>query len=138
MKEWLSTKKDQLKNHYRAHKSAYHAVGIAGIAVGAFFIGRGVGMRQMMRIGGTNVFIHKSIIKDGPLFKVFNIYGPGFKNHGPSWMVKCKETGVVFRSQEHAARTMGLDPSSISRHLNSNPHFKNVHGYTFERFGMAA
>jgi len=86
---------------------------------------------------GTNIFIDRSVVNDqASLYKVFNIYSPGFKNHGPSWMVKCLETGKLFRSQEHAVKVMGLSRDHMSNHLNGARH--NVGGYHFERIGVAA
>jgi hypothetical protein len=91
---------------------------------------------QYLHIEGTSTFIDKAVVKEGPLYNVFNIYGHGFKNHGPSWMVRCKETGVLFRSQEHAAKTMGLSETHLSYHVRGLRH--NVGGYHFERLGVAA
>jgi len=91
---------------------------------------------RYMRIEGTSTFIHKAVIEEGPLYNVFNIYAPGFRNQGPSWMVRCIETGKLFRSQEHAARVMRLSEKHISAYLNGHRH--NVGGYHFERIGIAA
>ena len=91
---------------------------------------------RYMHINGTNTFISKTIVKDGGLYKVFNIYSPGFKHLGPSWMVKCIETGKLFRSQDHAAKVMGLSKGHISMHLNGAR--SSVGGYHFVRLGIGA
>lgn len=102
-----------------------------------FVVTRKVIKMRYIPIEGTNTIITKAVIKDeGRLYNVFNIYGHGFKNHGPSWMVKCKETGRLYRSQEHAAHVMGLSKEQMSAHLNG--HRNNVGGYHFERQGIAA
>lgn len=54
----------------------------------------------------------------------------------PSWVVRCKETGDLFTSQNSAAITMDLPSSEISRHLNGT--LNDVRGFTFERICMAA
>jgi hypothetical protein len=88
-------------------------------------------------LNGTSTIIRKAIITDdAALYKVFNIYNLGFKNQGLSWMVKCKETGKSFASQQQAARVMGLSKHHISNHLNGSR--TNVNGYHFERLGVGA
>lgn len=92
---------------------------------------------RYLYLEGTNTIIHKAVVKDGgSLYKVFNIYGPGFKNQGPSWMVRCLETKQVFKSQDHAAKVMKLSKGHLSQHLNGMR--PSVGGYRFERIGIAA
>lgn len=53
----------------------------------------------------------------------------------PGNIVRCKETGEVFASQNRAAELMDLSASSIANHLKGKtPHVK---GYTFENLGEA-
>lgn len=127
-----SKKLDKAKKVVRNNWKPF-AIGV-GVTVVTLVVTKRVSVRYMP-VEGTTTVIHKAIIKDGGLFKVFNIYGPGFKNQGPSWMVKCVETGVLFRSQEHAAKVMGLSKGHISMHLNGAR--SSVGGYHFERFGIA-
>lgn len=89
---------------------------------------------QYMRIDGSSTFISRALANEGPLFKVFQIYTPGLKFQGPSWMVRCKETGKAFRSQRHAANVMGITESTLSQHLNGMR--DHVHGYHYERIGI--
>ena len=126
----------EVKNHVERHKTKYYVGGLVVVAGVTFLVTRRVMLQQFIQLEGTNIVINKAVIKDGSLFKVFNIYSDGFKNQGPSWMVRCKETGVVFKSQEDAARNMGLSKEQLSAHLND--HRSNVEGYHFERIGVAA
>jgi hypothetical protein len=138
LKDRVVKKYEQIKAHVRENKAAY-VVGTAGAAltIVTFVVTRRVSTRYM-RIEGTATFIHKAVVKEGPLYNVFNIYAHGFKNRGPSWMIVCDQTGTGFRSIAHAASAMNLDPSSISRHLNGYPYFKTIHGYTFTKLGIGA
>ncbi len=54
----------------------------------------------------------------------------------PSWVVRCKETGDIFASQNSAANGMNLPANEISKHLNGV--MDTVRGFTFERICMAA
>jgi hypothetical protein len=123
--------KEVVKNYWKPF-----TVG-AAFTVATTIVAKRVGLRlRYTHVEGTSVFIHKVALKEGPLYNVFNIYAQGFKNRGPSWMIKCKETGVLFRSQEHAATVMGLSKTHISHQVRGLRH--SVGGYHFERIGIAA
>jgi hypothetical protein len=127
--EKLDKAKETIKKNWKPF-----TIGVTLTAV-TFIVTRRITMRYLP-VEGTTVIIHKAIVKDGSsLYKVFNIYSDGFKQHGPSWMVRCLETGTLFRSQEHAARVMDLSKDHMSNHLNGTRH--NVGGYHFERIGVA-
>ena len=73
-------------------------------------------------------------VRDGSN-NVFNLY-EAMRQGPPSWIVRCKETGVIFMSQSEAAQKMGLAANELSQHLNGIR--EHVEGYTFERIAMAA
>jgi hypothetical protein len=135
LKHRVVKKYEQIKAHVRRHPKTYYIGSMIVVAGVTFLVTKRVSTRYL-RIEGTNVFIHKGVVKEGPLYNVFNIYAHGFKNRGPSWMVECKETKVLFRSQEHCAKVMKLSEKHLSQHLNGARH--NVAGYHFERKGMGA
>jgi hypothetical protein len=53
----------------------------------------------------------------------------------PGFMVRCKETGEVWASQNRAAACMNISESELSKHLNGLTN--HVKGKTFERLGEA-
>lgn len=53
----------------------------------------------------------------------------------PGWIIRCKETGEVFASQNRAAEVMGISKGVLSGHLNGK--LDNAAGYTFERIQEA-
>lgn len=127
----LDKAKEVIKNNWKPF-----TVGVVFTGVTLLVTKRVVTPRFML-VEGANAVIHKAVLKDNSaLYKVFNIYNIGFKNKGPSWIVKCVETGRVFASQKHAAKVMGLSKDHISNHLNGLR--DHVSGYHFVRLGIAA
>lgn len=63
-----------------------------------------------------------------PICNAKGQYFAGVKLH-----VRCIETGEIFESQAHCARTLGLNKSQLCNHLNRLPGFKTVKGRTFEK-----
>lgn len=135
LKHRVVKKYEQIKAHVQRHPKTYYIGSMIVVAGVTFLVTRRVSTRYM-RIEGTTTFIHKAVVKEGPLYNVFNIYGHGLKNLGPSWMVKCDQTEVLFRSQEQCAKVMGLQKGHLSMHLNGNR--PDVGGYTFTRLGVGA
>ena len=127
MREKIDKAKKVIKENWKPFTIGVVLTGVT------FIVTRQITMRYM-RIGGTTTFISRTIANEGPLYKVFNIYVPGVKFQGPSWMVMCKETGKAFRSQKHAAKVMGITESTLSQHLNGMR--DHVHGYHYERIGI--
>jgi hypothetical protein len=114
----------RVKKHVRKNETAYMTGALVGTAVVTFVVTR--------RVYGPNAFLAKKIvIKDTVM--IFSTFG---RDQGPpSWVIRCVETKSIFTSQIHAARAMGLDPSSISRHLNGMK--DHVNGYHFVRVAIA-
>jgi hypothetical protein len=54
----------------------------------------------------------------------------------PSWVVRCKETGDIFTSQNSAAVKMNIPANNLSQHLNGVR--DHVNGLHFERICLAA
>ena len=98
---------------------------------------RSVGEQTSKHISGAiGVTAGRDIVvtKRSVLNNVF--YISSRRKGGPSWVIRCIETGDIFRSQLNAANEMNLPASEISRHLNGI--IENVRGYHFERICMAA
>ena len=129
MHEKLEKAKVIIKNNWKPFTVGVVLTGVTLIVTKQFTM-------RYVRVGGTYRFVSRTVANEGPLYKVFNIYSPGFKNRGPSWMIRCKENGKVFRSQEFASVKMGLSEKHISTHLNGGR--DHVAGYHFERIGIAA
>lgn len=128
MHERLARAKEVIRTNWKPF-----TVGIVFTGV-TFIVTKQLTMRYM-RISGSSTLVSKTVANHGPLYKVFQIYTPGVKFQGPSWMVTCKETGKVFRSQANAAKVMKISPTMLSTHLNGKA--GSAGGYHFERFGMA-
>lgn len=56
------------------------------------------------------------------------------ENHGQSYRIRCDQTGVIFDSILKASQEMGLNKTSIAKHINPRyPGVRTVSGYTFTR-----
>lgn len=57
---------------------------------------------------------------------------PRFVNRGGAKQpIRCNQTDQIFESVRHAARTLGLRPTNISKQING--HQRTVEGYTFAK-----
>jgi hypothetical protein len=91
--------------------------------------------RVTLRYFPTNVMrINKMVIKDSVFF--FQTYGR--KQGPPSYVIRCVETGEIFTSQAEACRKLGLDPSTLSRHLNGYPGNATIGGKAWKRAAISA
>jgi hypothetical protein len=127
---------NKIKKHIKKHKTIYACVA-TGIGVATFTTlimrdvnsqhsGRAIGVTTQRTIG----VLGKHVAINNVSYISSNRKGP------PSWVIRCKETGLIFASQSKAALEMNLPKDHISNHLNGIR--DNVNGYTFERICMAA
>ena len=126
---------DEVKAHVSRHKTAYligAGIGIAGIT---FLIMRGRHVGVLRVPYGSDEVTVRPLTFFSNRTNVVTIIDKGTKG-APSWVVHCKETGEVFKSQLEAAKTMNLSPSNLSSHLNGR--YSDVSGFHFERICMAA
>ena len=91
----------------------------------------------------TRVFMH--IVFTSPdinecynhRYKLIKEHQPYCNMYGHSGIVSsriaCVETGQEFNTAAEACRTLGLNSSALSNHLNGKPGFKTVKGKTFTR-----
>ena len=121
-KHQVIVKYEQIKAHVERNKPIYAFAGGIVLTTAIFVVTRRL---------TTSVLVKKIVFKDSVL--LIQTYA---RHQGaPSWVVRCVETGEIFTSQSDAAMRMGLDPSTISRHLNGTK--AHVMGYHFVRLAMA-
>jgi hypothetical protein len=126
---------DSIKVHVGKHKIAYSVGTIVVIAGITCVIMRGVASQYISR--GISVTADRGISVIGKNVVMKNVsYISSNRMGAPSWVVRCRETGEIFRAQRAAAIGMGLPESEISKHLNGV--MDNVRGFTFERICLAA
>lgn len=114
-KERIIEVKEDLKNHIKRNKNKYYVCGLVGVAGVTFVVTR-------------RIYTPKII--------VWNSYPNGWKHLGRCYVVRCDQNQRLYFSQESAAKALKIDKSSLSRHLNKDPRYKQVGGYTFKRTGM--
>lgn len=122
----MGEKLERVKKHFKDNSKLYLGIGI-GVVVSA--------------VGGAafaNTNTGKSTIKMIALGwkPVNNLVTVELERRGhPGYLVQWVETGDVFPSQNHAAEVLGINPATMSQHLNGKvPHIK---GKTFARLGEA-
>lgn len=135
METFLITKYRQIKFHVLKHQVRYAAGGGAALAGITCLVMRGVATQPISRdlivtAGRDAIVARKKVVMDNVSFISADRQGP------PSWVVRCKETGEIFTSQNSAASEMGITKSNISRHLNGLQ--ENAQGNHFERICLAA
>lgn len=128
---------DEVKSHFEKYKFVYLAGGIGvGIAGFTYLIMRGVDSSEPISHGNA-VTAERGIAVLGKRVVMSNVsYISSNRQGPPSWVVRCKETGEIFTSQNAAASAMGLFASEVSQQLTGRK--DNVQGFHFERICLAA
>jgi hypothetical protein len=132
----IKAKYEKVKQHVQENKTTYLIV-IGGVAVatGTCLLMRDILPQPISRdivvtASRDTVVAGKKVVMKNVSYISADRQGP------PSWVVRCKETGSIFTSQNSAAIEMGLSSSHLSSHLNGMR--DHVDGYHFERICMAA
>ena len=123
----MNKKIQKIKSHIKNNRKVYIAAGI-GILVGV------AGTLALNRVYFSEIVMTRIWSPgDNNIMKIFiNPLGD------PGNVVQCIETGTVYASQGQAARELGLDPSTISRHLNGEfPDVKGNHLVVLGKAGQA-
>lgn len=115
---------EKAKAHFKKNKNVY--------------IGTGVGIV----VGGMVVFVLKSGVNKATIdsFKLINwksphtsqtiqVTIPRMGNSGNA--VQCLENGVIYPSQNAAAKALNLNPSTVSKYLNGMR--ESADGFTFDK-----
>jgi len=118
-----------MKEHFKKHKTAYL---IAGAAVGGAVLGV-VGYLILTKNGQLVInesfqmkLIDRSVHNNTVITELVRQGHPGNK-------VRCVETGVVYPSQNVAAKATGVNPGNLSNHLSGRQ--GSVGGLHFENLG---
>ena len=138
--------KDQIKEHYEKHKTAYHICGGALLVVASVLITRGImkkvstesyarGVSDAVARGATSQHVNvgdgsSSLIFHDNYGKITTNIKTNSKGH-PGFITKCLETGELFSSQKKAANAFGIPENVMSAHLNGK--FPEADGHHFER-----
>jgi len=125
----MSERFDRIKKHLKENKKVY-IVGGVGIIVGA------VGALVLTRGDVKLTMDSWKAIEIKWRSPTTNIMQTVLERRGhPGNDVRCLETGTKYASANHAAQTLGLSASNLSRHLSG--HLPHVKGYHFEILGEA-
>lgn len=122
---------ENVKDHFKKHKTAYI---IGGVAVVSVAVGFAVGFSTYRRLD-------IQAQAKAQVVGLINWKSPAIANAvvvpqgHPGFVIQCNETGEIFMSQNQAAKAMDVNPSTLSGHLNGK--YDNAGGNTFTRLGVA-
>lgn len=118
-----------MNEHFKKHKTAYiiagSAVGGAILGVAGYFIFTKNG-QLVINESFQMKLIDRSVHNNTVITELVRQGHPGNK-------VRCIETGVVYPSQNVAAKSTGVNPGNLSSHLNGKN--DSVKGLHFENLG---
>ena len=116
---------EKVRAHIERNKNRYYAGSIVVVAGITCYIMRG---RTVVGSAASEVNIRPlAFFSKQNVVTVIEREGRGH----PGYLVKCLETGDIFRTQGDAARTLGVDKSTMSRHIQGI--YPNVNDLHFER-----
>lgn len=129
-KHYEPTRLDKIKQHVKAHQTAYI---VAGTAVVTATVAVAVTVVVMKTGGGTDIVnvVKQFNYKSDPVTKITNITMKTRGHQGNA--IRCVETGMEFPSQEYAANLLGLNSGNLSKHLKGLQ--GSVGGFHFEKLG---
>lgn len=116
---------DKVKTHFRENKKVYLA--FAGGALLVYV----AGSRRDVEVNSNTKYLSINSPDHSTNVVVTQLQRRGH----PGNLVRCNETGEVFASQQRAAEAMGINPGTLSSHLNGK--YDSAQGLTFERLGEA-
>lgn len=120
----MHTRIQKIKNHLRENKRLYLTGGLCFLG-GALSV---AGYKGTIQIVDSFNVKYKSTATNVVIAELARRGHPGN-------LVKCKETGEVFASQNRAAEVLGIRATDISKFFKGDK--KAVGGYTFEKLGEA-
>jgi hypothetical protein len=123
------TKLDKFKKHLKDNRAVYIALGV-GVAIGT------VATLVIFKRDAIVITINDSFNITNRATKTNTVVTNLTRQGHPGFKVRCNETGVVFPSIHNAAKSMDMNPSQLSQHLQGKlPHVK---GKTFTKLGEMA
>jgi hypothetical protein len=133
---------DDIKTHFEKYKAAYIVGGVGVVAAGfTWALMRGgvpmiPGAPNSVVDGPVAVTVRPTSLFSNRMTTTTNTVITTLERRGhPVWIVKCKETGELFASQNRAAEACGITAPAISQHLNGLK--DQAGGLHFERIGEA-
>ncbi len=115
----------KVKNHLKENRVTYFVGAgctVVGVAVGVIVFGNGVQIVDSLKlINWKSPHTSQTVL---------------IRQGHPGYIVRCKETGALFPSQNAAAKAMGINQGSLSQHLAGK--FPQAGGHTFECLGEVA
>ena len=128
MEQTDKTRVERVKEHFARNKQLY-LIGTACLLTGGL-----AGALATTKVISINDVANLKILSPTNIANVINIEAPFRKGH-PGYLVKCLETGMVYPSQNEAAKAMGVSRASMTKHLNGER--GSAGGMKFERLGEA-
>jgi hypothetical protein len=123
------TKLDKFKKHLKDNRAVYIALGV-GVAIGT------VATLVIFKRDAIVITINDSFNITNRATKTNTVVTNLTRQGHPGFKVRCNETGVVFPSIHNAAKSMDMNPSQLSQHLQGKlPHVKDK---TFTKLGEMA
>lgn len=122
---------DKVKEHVRENKK-YYVVGgviVGGIAIGTagYILGSKTAPKEVM-----NHISPRQTLNWKPT-QTLEVYVEALGD--PGNIIQDMTTGTIYASQRQAAEALGVDPSSVSRHLAGK--FPDVKGHILKNLGKA-
>lgn len=119
---------NKFKEHWNRNKKMYYGFG-GGVVIttlGAVILHKIVLTQQLV----------ESAVATGNIMYKSNIYQTVLNARGhPGYIIECLETGLLFQSQNQAAKLLGISASLLSSHLNGKT--ESVNGLHFIRRSLA-
>lgn len=127
MSEELS-KIQKVKNHFRENKKLYIGIAI-GVGVTA------IGFVTYILVNGKNGYNQTAVVlgNHNTVTQTIDVYIEALGD--PGNIVQDTTTGIIYASQNQAARELGLNPSRLSQHLHGRA--ADVDGHIFAKLGKA-
>ena len=113
---------DQIKKHFKKNKVVYISTA-CGVGVGLV----------------AGVLISKNVVNKTTVAEMKNVVAVievTIEALGdPGNVVQDTTTGIIYASQNQAAKALGVSTSMVSQHLSGK--FKHLNGHTFTKLGKA-
>lgn len=123
MREIVNQQVEKVKTHIQENQKFYIGVGV-GISVAVIVT------IILKKNSGSAIYQGVALNVKSPLVaNTLNVTIPKAGNSGN--IIQCDQTGVVYPSQNVAARALGISPGNLSKHLTG--HEARTFGYTFTK-----
>lgn len=132
--------KSKIKAHLRRHKNAYILVGTSISVAGITYLVMRTRMPTASQSGPLAELPRSTKELSGSYFSagndmvnVGNVTHVNFGGYSHK-LIRCNSTGEIWESVSEAAADLGVDRSTLSRHING--HVPHVHGETYSIIGV--